>query len=464
MVANGKKKEDKMKLKFLKFLPLMTALMITASCGSDDNDPVTSAPTPNENTTVKTTGEETVAVPFFIKVNTGKSLTKEASLNQSIFKIEDIGTKMIVTSPDNYYSDVKGELDLTSENGLYYFEGSISCTSSHVTDLTEGNISLIGTYGKALEKPVSSTESFDHLFVNCNRQFKSCEFNFKSPNLTLIDQNTYLEIIMSKTQFSLDITSGENTVECSLGDGKVWVAVPSGKDLQVGSFLNKVASEVKPSMKHTINRESLVDLGIYGILWADHNVGATNPWDYGDYYAWGETTTKDDYSWSTYVYGSSNAITKYCNSDKLTTLESSDDVAYDSDKHLSMPTSQDLIALGRSCYWVWTDNYSESGINGYIVYKALDDNDKGKKIKKGQTSKKEYQTTDVPYIFLPSAGFRSGTSLYYNGSYGYYWSSSISPYNPDNAYRSINILELIDQEYYGYRYVGLTVRPVRHIQ
>ena len=81
-----------------------------------------------------------------------------------------------------------------------------------------------------------------------------------------------------------------------------------------------------------------VDLGLpSGLLWYSVNLGAAAPEHYGDYYAWGETKTKEDYSWSTYAYGSaSNQLTKYCNNseygldgytDNLTTLQSSDDAA-----------------------------------------------------------------------------------------------------------------------------------------
>lgn len=42
-----------------------------------------------------------------------------------------------------------------------------------------------------------------------------------------------------------------------------------------------------------------VDLGLpSGTLWATMNVGAEKPEDYGDYFAWGETETKENYSWS----------------------------------------------------------------------------------------------------------------------------------------------------------------------
>ncbi|MDY6372158.1 MAG: hypothetical protein SPL12_07690 [Bacteroidales bacterium] len=46
-----------------------------------------------------------------------------------------------------------------------------------------------------------------------------------------------------------------------------------------------------------------VDLGLpSGLLWAACNLGASSPEEYGDYYAWGETTTKEVYNWSTYKY------------------------------------------------------------------------------------------------------------------------------------------------------------------
>ena len=46
-----------------------------------------------------------------------------------------------------------------------------------------------------------------------------------------------------------------------------------------------------------------VDLGLpSGTLWATCNVGANSPEEYGDYFAWGETTPKDVYDWSTYKW------------------------------------------------------------------------------------------------------------------------------------------------------------------
>ena len=88
-----------------------------------------------------------------------------------------------------------------------------------------------------------------------------------------------------------------------------------------------------------LNGHDYVDLGLpSSLLWATCNVGADSPGDYGDYFAWGETSTKSSYDMDTYKYckGSYDTQTKYCNdssygysgfTDELTVLESSDDAA-----------------------------------------------------------------------------------------------------------------------------------------
>ena len=61
-----------------------------------------------------------------------------------------------------------------------------------------------------------------------------------------------------------------------------------------------------------------VDMGItvdgYKVLWASFNLGASTEYEYGDYYAWGETQTKETYSWGNYKFSDGSGderITKY---------------------------------------------------------------------------------------------------------------------------------------------------------
>lgn len=192
-----------------------------------------------------------------------------------------------------------------------------------------------------------------------------------------------------------------------------------------------------------------VDLALpSGTLWATTNIGAANPWDYGYYFAWGETTTKSKYDWSTYKYanGDYKKLTKYCNksdygnngyTDSRTTLERSDDAAtanWGSD--WCMPTLAQFQELKDKCTCTWT---TKNGKKGYEI-----------KGKNGNS------------IFLPAANYRDGTSLSSDGSYGYYWSSSLSSDSPCvGCYLSFSSGFVGPGDHWYDRDNGLSVRPVR---
>ena len=195
------------------------------------------------------------------------------------------------------------------------------------------------------------------------------------------------------------------------------------------------------------NDYEYVDLGLpSGTLWATCNVGASTPEGYGNYYAWGETSTKGTYNWSTYRYadGDDNRLTKYCNksdygnngfTDNLTTLQSGDDPATSWGSGWRTPTKAQWEELLANTTNEWT---TRNGKSGRLF-----------------TSKKNGQT-----LFLPAAGHRYRSSLYYAGSYGRYWSSSLYTDTPDDAW----LLNFASDNCYmnnDYRSSGRSVRPVR---
>ena len=193
-----------------------------------------------------------------------------------------------------------------------------------------------------------------------------------------------------------------------------------------------------------------VDLGLpSGTLWATCNVGADSPEVYGDYFAWGETQPKTNYSWSTYKYcnGSSGTMTKYCTDsyygwvDNKTELEAMDDAAtVNWGSEWQMPSIEQLEELTNSNYTTttWT---KLNGVYGRMVVSKKNGN----------------------RLFLPAAGFRCDTDLGGVGSFGGCWSRSLYTSNSsagrdlyfDSSYVTTNY------KYDSYRYYGQSVRPVR---
>ena len=196
--------------------------------------------------------------------------------------------------------------------------------------------------------------------------------------------------------------------------------------------------------------DSWVDLGLpSGLKWATCNVGATRPEEYGNYYAWGEVTTKTTYDWSTYKYanGSDSTLTKYCNdasygnegfTDDLTTLEAADDAATQNwGGKWRMPTVEEWQELKDNCTWTWT---TLNGVNGY-----------------------EVKATNGNFIFLPAAGYRYDkrqTSSFC----GIYWSSSlyvIHIFGSPNEARNVTFFSDKIYVLQDYRRIGCSIRPVR---
>ena len=169
-----------------------------------------------------------------------------------------------------------------------------------------------------------------------------------------------------------------------------------------------------------LNGHEWVDLGL-SVLWATCNVGASSPSDYGNHYAWGETTTKSSYT-------SDNSKT-----DNRTIGDISGNPQYDAatanwGSGWRMPTKEELEELVDKCDWEWT---RQGGCNGY---KLTGPNGNS--------------------IFLPAAGWRYGSSLLSAGDGGRYWSST--PYG--GAYGLyFGSGRHVD---WGSSYDGRSVRPV----
>ena len=167
-----------------------------------------------------------------------------------------------------------------------------------------------------------------------------------------------------------------------------------------------------------------VDLGL-SVKWATCNVGATSPEEYGDYFAWGETSPKAEYT-------EGNSLTYGKDMSDISGIY--DAATANWGGTWRMPTFDELNELRKRCTWTWT---TQNGVNGYKVI--------------GPSGAS---------IFLPAAGGRSRSSLYDAGSCGFYWSSTPNDNEEDDEAGRLDFVGGNQYVNYYSRCYGRSVRPV----
>lgn len=187
----------------------------------------------------------------------------------------------------------------------------------------------------------------------------------------------------------------------------------------------------------TLADHDYVDLDLpSGTLWATCNVGAEKPEEFGYYYAWGETSTKNSYSSSNYKWyiGSDESFGKYGD---YANLDVSDDAAYVNwGSNWRMPNDYDFRELINT-HNTTTEKVTQNGVIGLKI-----------------TSKSNGKS-----IFLPLAGFINGSTLNAAGTNAYYWSSET--YDEGSVcYLHIQGGDVTVSS--CSRYMGQSIRPVRN--
>lgn len=267
------------------------------------------------------------------------------------------------------------------------------------------------------------------------------------------------------THVAVDITCGSGSYDAVSNSTSVATVTVEGSKLNIKAVaLGSASITVKDKQTQkmeiieiTVNNfltchdnyhPHLIDLGLpSGAKWACCNVGATKPEEYGDYFAWGETTPKEDYSWETYKWCDNvdNDLTKYCNdsnygyngfTDTKTELDLEDDAAYVNwGGDWRMPSWEQQKELLDNC----TSELMQ--LNGVYGRKVTGPNGNS--------------------IFLPMASWYWRTELESANYDGRYWSRSLYRYPIYASYLQLQV----DWEYFGgsdfTRCFGYSVRPVK---
>jgi len=202
-----------------------------------------------------------------------------------------------------------------------------------------------------------------------------------------------------------------------------------------------------------------VQLWENGPYWAECNVGATKPEEYGYYFWWGGTMgyerNPNYVGWvlhgtgERFSFSFGNCSTYRKNKSELELagyIDSTGNLASARDAAMvylgapwRMPAEAEWSALINNCTTAWV---TRNGVTGWLV-----------------TGKAAYALRS---IFLPAAGLGYDYNLNDFGSYGYYWSSSPGSVSSECAcylyfYSGYSGL----RSNYSPRYSGMSVRPLR---
>ena len=324
-------------------------------------------------------------------------------------------------------------------NTTYYFKAYVKTADGTIVSEETGQFQITGMiqeFGVYTESATEITESSATLngYVTSTDGVHYCGF--------ILNMGTYNDTIMVESFAGGSFSYQVSNLTASTTYYYQAFAIRDGWD-----FGQEVSFTTSRATTGTLNGHTWVDLGLpSGLLWATTNIGAENPEDYGNYYAWGETETKETYDWSTYRYcnGSETTLTKYCYdesygnegfTDTLTTLEVEDDAATANwGNSWRIPTKLELDEMVDNCTMEIT---TRNGVNGTL-----------------------FTGPNGNSIFLPWAGWYNEFGINDEGTIGRYGTSAIGVGEPD--YAVIINLDNGGGIWVGgeRRYYGHPVRPV----
>ena len=245
--------------------------------------------------------------------------------------------------------------------------------------------------------------------------------------------------------FYLPAAVGIYKLTIIVSSGKLYSSATDSINLERAKLkVVKVNTEYVEDNSKSFNGHKFIDLGLpSGLLWAETNIGATIAADAGNYYAWGETETKEKYTWAKYKYGTKDNLYKYNTTGKMSVLNLDDDAAYVNwGFHCRMPTRAEYQDLCNSCIanYVYETSSSSDSIFGVKFI-----------------SKKTGNS-----LFFPQAGFYLGSEMdaFTKENYSRYWTSNNIPTEVSMAY-NFYIDKSGSEKYWGFGVGSLTNGCIR---
>lgn len=380
---------------------LLAALMCLASC--DKGDDTDSGNSPDDGTPSNTV--ILYNVEYTMTVKCGGQLSKVSStVDEEVselpltFTDEDVAKPLVMTVSGK---DVSGTLTLMDTDGTFAGTLQVPVGVADTLDLV-GTIEIpaAGTAGDG-----NSIVSLDDLIKKCGHRY-TARFKYHSADpVKLTDSKAYIHFIMSPCQHWLRVNNEKYTMS---EDGRLWIAMDEQSAL-VTNFYRIPYDRVNGGCLYTIDRDGMVDLGIFNTLWADKNVGAESIGDVGEYFYWDEA--------------------QEC---------------------VSAPLELPMASLAddrTNDYYSLCDTYNFKGYYGdrwgyyFLAVGAFDIN-------------------NDPYVFFPAAGLRIGGVINSLDEYGVYW--SCGDFDSMEGYRLyFHKYNLSWYSHHDKNFGGMSVRAIR---
>ena len=245
-----------------------------------------------------------------------------------------------------------------------------------------------------------------------------------------------------------------------------------------GSYRGRCTGQPIRAVSDTEPTDGHPYLKIGDLYWATMNIGASSETDYGGYYAWGESETKDSYTLSEYKYYEDGEYTKYNANDEKTTLdhEQGQELKYalvENTYTKEEVSTKNTNTYNKAITYIDGELYTEGTETDDAAYynwggawriptqdevqDLIDNTTYSWETIDGITGGK--YTIGDDYIFIPAAGYKTGSYTYSTGSYAYYWSSTIAS-SVKNAYLIQAISSSTSSTSTRTRDNGLPIRPV----
>ena len=365
-------------------------------------------------------------------------------------KALDLRLGALETAMKNQTLELKDKLALlnsTLETQTLTLANKLEAISSAVEAMPDytSKLAAIETAIKALPNYEAQLKALNTLITDQNSKLDDQIAALEGIMNAIPDYSNKLDAIENAIKAMPDYDAAINGIKDEIA--KLVKAVEDGNKSEADALaeIAKKIEALKGAGGTTTEVKDYVDLGLpSGLMWRKYNLGANSEYEAGNYYAWAETSPKQEYNWDTYKYCVQvNVIgmysyTKYNKTDKLTVLQPEDDAATANlGNNYRTPTVKEWEELLAECTWEVATKTNKNNETVIDYWKVVGPNGN--------------------FIILPSTGYYNGSGKY--DIYTYYLSATSAEQTTANTL-SWYLTDKKPSIYGKYRDYGYPVRPV----